>query len=74
MEARAYGLETVLDIQRRAGVDLINTEEEARIRELWALNTWPNGWDGTEVIGSQAIDALRLTAAGEIAVQPLLIR
>lgn len=35
MEGRVYGLERVLDIQERAGVDLINTEEEARIREMW---------------------------------------
>lgn len=74
MEARAYGLERVLDIQARAGVDLINVEEEARIRELWSLNTWPHGWEGTEVVGSQAIDALRLTSAGEVAIQALLVR
>lgn len=29
-------------------VELINREEEARIRELIHANTWPNGWDGTE--------------------------
>lgn len=46
MEGRVYGLERVLDIQRRAGVDLINVEEETRIRELWALNTWPQSWEG----------------------------
>lgn len=74
MEARAYGLERVLDIQGRAGVDLINAQEEARIRELWALNTWPHGWEGTEVVGSLAIDALRLTSGGEIAIQALLVR
>lgn len=73
MEARAYGLQTVLDVQARAGVDLINTEEEARIRELWALNTWPQKWTGDEVTGDQPIDAMRLTSAGEIAVQPLLL-
>lgn len=74
MEARAYGLKWVLDIQERARVDLINAEEEARIRELWRLNTWPNGWEGTEVVGSLAIDALKLTGTGEIAVQSLLVR
>lgn len=46
MEARTYGLERILDIQRRAGVDLINADEEARIRELWSLNTWPEHWEG----------------------------
>lgn len=74
MEARAYGLERVLDIQARAGVDLINAEEEARIRELWALNTWPQGWEGTELVGNVAIDSMRLSAGGEIVVQSLLVR
>lgn len=74
MAARAYGLERVLDIQTRARVDLINQEEEDRIREMWSLNTWPNGWGGDEVVGSQAIDALRLMSNGEIAKQPLLVR
>lgn len=74
MEARAYGLERVLAIQARARVDLINAEEEARIRELWALNTWPQGWEGTEVVGNVAIDSMRLSAGGEIVTQSLLIR
>lgn len=74
MEARAYGLEQVLDIQRRAGGDLINAEEEARIRELWALNTWPDGWSGEEVVGSVPLDAKRLSAAGEVVTQALLVR
>lgn len=81
MEARAYGLETVLDIQRRVnegangrpGIDLINAEEESRIRELWALDTWPNNWDGDEITGDVMIDAIMVTAAGELVVQPLLV-
>lgn len=48
MEARLMGLEKVKSIQERANVDLINDEEESRILELIALNTWPNGWTGTE--------------------------
>ena len=32
MEARAYGLERIKDIQSRARVDRVNEEEEARIR------------------------------------------
>lgn len=47
-EARRWGLGRVLDIQERAGVDLINTEERARIEELIDAQTWPRGWDGTE--------------------------
>ncbi|MFF6587163.1 phosphoadenosine phosphosulfate reductase, partial [Pseudomonas aeruginosa] len=58
LEARLMGLERVLAIQAecnaaadhlgRPRIDLINTEEEARIRELIAAGTWPDGWDGDE--------------------------
>lgn len=74
MAARRYGLERVLDIQRRASVDLINTEEEARIRELWSLNTWPRGWSGREIVGDQPIDAIAVTIAGDLVTQPLLVK
>ena len=47
-EARLWALERVKDIQSRAGVDLINAEEEAKIRELVEAKTWPRGWDGSE--------------------------
>jgi len=72
MEARAYGLDRVLDIQQRANVDLINTEEEARIRELWALNTWPQKWSGDEINGDELIDAVTVNGFGELVRQPLL--
>lgn len=82
MEARAYALDVVLGIQRevndaangRPGIDLINAEEEARIRELWAMNTWPNGWDGDEVTGDLVLDRLFVGGMGEIITQPLLVR
>lgn len=51
-EARLMGLARIKDIQARAGVDLINAEEEARILELIAAKTWPRGWDGTEPLAS----------------------
>lgn len=51
-EARRWALERVKDIQTRAGVDLVNAEEEARILELIAAQTWPRGWDGTEPLAS----------------------
>lgn len=71
MAGRDYGLNRVLDMQRRAGVDLINAEEEARIRELWSLNTWPDGWDGEEVVADVMLD--RITSLGsDLVVQPLL--
>lgn len=58
MEARAYGLRRVLDIQGRAGVDLINSEEESAIRQMWSDDIWPNGWGGDEIDGSQPIDLI----------------
>ena len=73
MEARAYGMERIKDIQSRARVDLVNEDEEARIRELWALNTWPNKWDGTEVDGDVALDAYTVDTFGDIVSQPLLV-
>jgi len=51
-EARLWALGRVKDIQVRAEVDLINAEEEEKIRELIAAETWPNGWDGTEQLAS----------------------
>lgn len=73
MEGRAYGLETVLDIQERTGVDLINEEELARIREMWELDMWPNKWSGTEVQADVLID--QIDADGDrLVVQPVLVR
>lgn len=48
LAARREGLARVLDIQRRARVDLINAEEEARIRELIGAHTFPDKWSGDE--------------------------
>lgn len=58
MESREWALLEILSIQDEINseaimlgkplISLINQEEEERIRELWSLNTWPNGWDGTE--------------------------
>jgi len=73
MKARAYGLEQVLGIQQRARVDLINAEEEQRILELWAENAWPRKRDGNEITGDVLIDALTVTALGDVVRQPLLL-
>jgi DNA sulfur modification protein DndC len=58
LDARSEGLEKILGIQARVneaahrlgrpGIDLINDEEEARIRELIAARTFPNKWEGDE--------------------------
>lgn len=71
MEARAMGLERVLDIQSRAQVDLINPGEEARIRELWALNTWPRKWSDDDINGMVPVDRICIDA-GQIIVQSLM--
>lgn len=73
MAARAFGLERVLDIQQRAGVDLINAEEEARIREMWALDIWPRKWSANDADGTQPLDAMRLTLDGALTVQPRIV-
>jgi DNA sulfur modification protein DndC len=77
-DARLMGLERILGIQaevnaaaRAAGrpqVDLINGEEEARIRELICLETWPQGWDGDEPIADTVMDIVYQNGA----VQPRL--
>lgn len=58
LEARSEALETILALQadinreaeqrRRPRVDLLNQEEETRIRELIEANTWPQKWTGEE--------------------------
>ena len=73
MAGRAYGLERVIDIQQRAGVDLVSVDEEERIRELWRLDTWPNKWTSGDIDASVPVDAKRRTADG-IATQTLLVR
>lgn len=78
LEARAMALDRVLGIQaavnaeaahlRRPKVSLINGAEEARIRELLAAETWPDGWDGDEPTGDTVMETVYQNGA----VQPLL--
>lgn len=78
-EARLMALDRVLSIQseineaaRRLGrpaIDLLNAEEEARIRALIAAGTWPHGWDGSEPRADTPMDAIY----GDGSVQPLLV-
>jgi DNA sulfur modification protein DndC len=77
-EARLMGLHRVLGIQSavnsaaratgRPEIDLINAEEEARIRELISLKTWPDGWDGDEPLATTIMDTVYANGA----VQPRL--
>lgn len=74
-EARRYGLERVLDIQARAGVDLINADEQSAIVDHWLAGTWPNGWAGDEVTGDVALPEVRVTKDQKTVVtQALLVR
>jgi DNA sulfur modification protein DndC len=51
-DARLWGLERILDIQRRAGVCLIDEMERALILKMISERVWPRGWDGTEPLAS----------------------
>ncbi len=73
MPGRAYGLERILDIQRRADVDLINSDEEARIRELWRLNTWPQKWSDVDIAADVPISRISVVNRNQIIEQALLI-
>ena len=78
LEARRMGLDRILGIQiacndaaaalGRPQISLINPEEEARIRELIAAGTWPDGWEGDE----PAADTVMPIVYQNGAVQPLL--
>lgn len=73
MEARAYWLDKVLDVQQRAGVDLINAEEEARIREMWKLDMWPRKWSADDIDATSPVP--RISSIGDdLVIQPLLVR
>ena len=77
-EARLWALDSILDIQRRCneeaarlgrpGIDILNPEEEARIRQLIEAKTWPNGWAGDEPTGEILMD--QVLPGG--AIQPLV--
>lgn len=66
LPARLAALETVLDVQRRVnteaqrlgrpGLDILNGEEEARIRELIAAKTWPDRWTGDEPLATEPFE------------------
>jgi DNA sulfur modification protein DndC len=81
MDARRYGLARVKQIQAEVNilaraqgvpeVSLISLEEEQRILELIAANTWPRDWTGNEPLASEfqepveEPDFIQLTWPGE---------
>ncbi|WP_241216807.1 phosphoadenosine phosphosulfate reductase family protein [Sphingomonas koreensis] len=77
---RSAALEKVLAIQAkvnaaaeqfgRPGVDILNGEEEARIRQLIADKTWPEKWDGSEPSADAWLDSVYQDGS----VQPILFR
>jgi DNA sulfur modification protein DndC len=71
-QARLMGLGKVKDIQSRAGVDLINAEEEARILELIELHTWPHGWNGDEPLASIPFDNVNSDGSVQLVFHTLL--
>lgn len=71
-EARRMGLDSILSIQRRAGVDLINGEEHARILTLIEAKTWPRGWVGTEQLGSVPFDNVNPDGTTQLVMRGLL--
>ena len=68
LEARQYFLQEIIDIQNevneravkegRPKIDILNSKEVRRIKELIALKTYPNGWDGTEPEASVMLDKM----------------
>jgi DNA sulfur modification protein DndC len=74
MAARQMGLDRILDIQQRTGVDLVNAEESTAIRQMWRDNVWPNKWTSNDIDGDTMIDALTVTSWGDVISQPVLLK
>lgn len=78
LEARWHFLTVILGMQEeinkaaqsqgRPLIDLLDAEEEARIRELIASRVWPDGWSGDE----PRADVLLPAVYADGSVQPLL--
>lgn len=80
LAARCTALDKVLSIQRRVNeeavalnrptVDILNAEEECRIRKLIEANTWPNGWSGDEPSATTWLDQVNQDGT----IEPILFR
>jgi DNA sulfur modification protein DndC len=51
-----YEINAAAAMQDRPKINLLNTSEESRIRELIDLQTWPDGWSGNEPVGDVPLD------------------
>lgn len=79
MAGREYGLSVVLSVQEeinknaaeKVGIDLINDDEERRIREMWEQDVWPQKWSSDDMPGDAPIDKV-FTVGSDLVVQPLL--
>lgn len=74
-ESRLMALDRVLAIQAEVNahgtdIDILDEAEEARIRELIANGTWPDGWDGDEPSADSMMDTVYQCGS----VQPLLFQ
>lgn len=68
MEARLWGVQQILAIQSevnesanalgRPEIDILNSDEVARINELIELNTWPDKWTGDEPTADTPMDVV----------------
>lgn len=54
-------------------MDLINDVEEARIRQMWSLDMWPERWSADDINADEAINQI-FAADGQLITQPLLVR
>jgi DNA sulfur modification protein DndC len=80
LDTRLRVLDAVLAIQAECNamalatgrplVDILNRDEEVRIRDLIAAGTWPQGWEGDEPHADELLETVYQNGA----VQPLLFK
>ena len=68
LKARKFFLKEVINIQNevnseavrsdRPKIDILNSKEVRRIKEMIASEIYPNGWDGTEPEASKPLDKM----------------
>lgn len=71
--ARRYFYQRVMAIQKEARVELISSDEAARIHEMWELGIYPETWTNDDISATQPVDRVQVTKARQIVNTPLLI-